>query len=95
MASPNLGSESINAKIQSVKYTARGFRNKQNFVHAIYFHYGGLDLAPYASRPMDSWLLNGVVAAPLRPIPMSVTFPHQAFLTLCSSCSCRAFTQGA
>jgi len=29
-----------------VKYTARGFRNFQNFVHAIYFHCGGLDLAP-------------------------------------------------
>jgi hypothetical protein len=34
------------AKIQSVKYTARGFRNKQNFITAIYFHCGGLDLAP-------------------------------------------------
>ena len=30
-------SESINAKIQWVKYTARGFRNKQNFINAIYF----------------------------------------------------------
>jgi transposase len=39
-------SESINAKIQWVKYTARGFRNKQNFINAIYFHCGGLDLAP-------------------------------------------------
>jgi hypothetical protein len=29
-----------------VKYTARGFRNDQNFVNAIYFHCGGLDLAP-------------------------------------------------
>lgn len=44
----NAGSESINAKIQWVKYTARGFRNKQNFVNAIYFHCGGLDLAPRA-----------------------------------------------
>ena len=43
----NAGSESINAKIQWVKYTARGFRNKQNFIHAIYFHCGGLDLAPH------------------------------------------------
>jgi hypothetical protein len=31
----NAASESINAKIQWVKYTARGFRNKQNFIHAI------------------------------------------------------------
>jgi transposase len=42
----NATSESINAKIQWVKYTARGFRDKQNFINAIYFHYGGLDLAP-------------------------------------------------
>ena len=42
----NATSESINAKIQWVKYTARGFRNKHNFVRAIYFDCGGLDLAP-------------------------------------------------
>ena len=42
----NAASESINAKIQWVKYTARGFRNRQNFIRAIYFHAGGLDLAP-------------------------------------------------
>jgi len=42
----NATSESLNAKIQWVKYTARGFRNKQNFINAIYFHCGGLDLAP-------------------------------------------------
>jgi len=46
----NATSESINAKIQWVKYTARGFRNKQNFVHAIYFHCGGLDMAPEATK---------------------------------------------
>lgn len=42
----NAASESINSKIQWVKYTARGFRNKQNFIHAIYFHCGDLELAP-------------------------------------------------
>ena len=42
----NALSESSNSKIQWVKYTARGFRNKNNFVNAIYFHCGGLDLAP-------------------------------------------------
>ena len=46
----NASSESINAKIQWVKYTARGFRNRQNFVHAIDFHGGGLDLAPEATK---------------------------------------------
>jgi transposase len=42
----NATSESVNAKIQWVKYTARGFRNKQNFITAIYFHCGGLNMAP-------------------------------------------------
>lgn len=42
----NAASESINSKVQWVKYTARGFRNKSNFVTAIYFHCGGLDLMP-------------------------------------------------
>ena len=42
----NAASESLNAKIQWVKYTARGFRNQRNFINAIYFHCGGLDLAP-------------------------------------------------
>jgi transposase len=42
----NALSESINSKIQWVKYTARGFRNKRNFQIAIYFHCGHLDLAP-------------------------------------------------
>jgi transposase len=42
----NAASESLNAKIQWVNYTARGFRNKQNFINAIYFHCGGLNLAP-------------------------------------------------
>ena len=46
----NARSESINAKIQWVKYTARGYRNKQNFIHAIYFHCGGLDLVPEATK---------------------------------------------
>ena len=42
----NAASESLNAKIQWVKYTARGFRNQKNFINAIYFHCGGLNLAP-------------------------------------------------
>ena len=46
----NAASESINAKIQWVKYTARGYRNRQNFVHAIYFHCGGLDMAPEPTK---------------------------------------------
>jgi transposase len=47
----NAGSESLNAKIQWVKYTARGFRSRQNFINAIYFHCSGLDMKPY---PLNS-----------------------------------------
>jgi hypothetical protein len=43
---PNAVSEGLNLRIQSVKATARGFRNQQNFINAIYFHCGGLDMAP-------------------------------------------------
>ncbi len=46
----NAASESINATIQWVKYTARGFRNKQNFINPIYFHCGGLELAPSPTK---------------------------------------------
>jgi len=36
--------ESINAKIQRVKRMACGFRNRERFRNAIYFHLGKLDL---------------------------------------------------
>lgn len=39
-------SESLNAKIECVKHTARGSRNLRNFIHAIHFHCDELDLAP-------------------------------------------------
>lgn len=42
----NAGAESINAKIQRVKRIACGFRNRERFKNAIYFHAGGLDLSP-------------------------------------------------
>jgi transposase len=42
----NAGAESINAKIQRVKRMACGFRNRDRFRNAIYFHLGGLDLYP-------------------------------------------------
>jgi transposase len=38
--------EGLNSKIQWVKYTARGFRSVGNFIKAIYFHCGGLNLTP-------------------------------------------------
>ena len=42
----NARAESINAGVQRLKYAARGFRNRQRFRNAIYFHLGGLDLYP-------------------------------------------------
>lgn len=38
--------EGLNSKIMSIKRKACGFRNKENFKTAIYFHCGGLDLYP-------------------------------------------------
>jgi transposase len=46
----NAGLEAVNGVIQWVKKTARGFRNRENFKIAIYFHCGGLDLYPHESR---------------------------------------------
>ncbi|MGH2403175.1 MAG: ISL3 family transposase [bacterium] len=43
----NATAEGLNAKIQWIKYTARGFRNRENFKIAIYFHCGALDLYPH------------------------------------------------
>jgi transposase len=42
----NARAEGLNAKIQWIKATARGFRNRERFRDAIYFHLGGLDLYP-------------------------------------------------
>ncbi|MGI8424083.1 MAG: ISL3 family transposase, partial [Chloroflexota bacterium] len=44
----NAGAEAINAKIQAVKNRSRGFRNRERFKMAIFFHCGGLDLYPAA-----------------------------------------------
>lgn len=42
----NASAESLNAKIQWIKNNACGFRNRQRFRNAIYFHCGKLDLYP-------------------------------------------------
>ena len=42
----NAVTEGLNAKIQWIKYGARGFRNRDAFKQAILFHCGGLDLEP-------------------------------------------------
>lgn len=38
--------EGLNSKIKMIKVRSRGFRNKERFANAIYFHLGGLDLYP-------------------------------------------------
>jgi transposase len=47
----NAGAESQNAKIQWIKKQACGFRNRERFRNAIYFHLGGLDLYPRHRSP--------------------------------------------
>ena len=42
----NAMSEGLNSTIQEIKHSARGFRNREHFKTAIYFHLGGLELYP-------------------------------------------------
>lgn len=46
----NARAEGINSIIQWIKKSARGFRNRERFKNAIYFHLGGLDLYPAGIR---------------------------------------------
>ncbi|MDA8284069.1 MAG: ISL3 family transposase [Actinomycetota bacterium] len=41
--------EGINSRIQAIRVQARGYRNRENFKTAIYFHLGGLKLYPSAA----------------------------------------------
>lgn len=43
----NAMAEAVNSKIQWIKYTARGFRSRENFKVAILFHCGKLQLYPH------------------------------------------------
>jgi transposase len=42
----NAASESLNSRIQAIRVAARGYRNREHFKTAIYFHCGGLNLYP-------------------------------------------------
>ena len=42
----NATAEGLNRKIRMVKEMACGFRNREDYKTAIYFHCGGLDLYP-------------------------------------------------
>jgi transposase len=50
----NALAEGMNSRIQAIKRTACGYRNRERFRNAIYFHLGGLDLYPDAARPTHS-----------------------------------------
>ena len=43
-------SESMNSRIQKVKARSHGFRNRERFRNAIYFHLGALGLYPATSQ---------------------------------------------
>jgi transposase len=45
----NAAAESLNSKIQFLKYRAHGFKSIDGLRNAIYFHLGGLDLHPHKS----------------------------------------------
>jgi transposase len=42
----NAVAEGLNSKIQTIKKMACGFRNREHFKIAIFFHCGGLQLYP-------------------------------------------------
>ena len=42
----NAGAEGLNSRIQAISTAARGYRNRDHFKTAIFFHCGGLQLYP-------------------------------------------------
>lgn len=46
----NAASEGLNSKIQALKHSAFGFRNRGHFRTAIFFHCGGLNLLPVTHK---------------------------------------------
>lgn len=46
----NARGESLNGRIQALKRRACGYRSRERFRQAIYFHFGGLDLYPCATH---------------------------------------------
>jgi len=42
----NAAAEGLNSRIQAIRVSARGYRNRENFKTAIFFHRGGLQLYP-------------------------------------------------
>lgn len=54
----NALSEALNAKIEKVKRMACGYRNRDHYRTAIYFHCGGLNLYPRPRRGTKGFLRN-------------------------------------
>jgi transposase len=46
----NATAEGLNSRIQAIRVAARGYRNRNNFKTAIYFHCGGLQLYPQTHK---------------------------------------------
>lgn len=42
----NAGAEGLNSRVQAIRVSARGYRNREHFKIALYFHLGGLALYP-------------------------------------------------
>ena len=42
----NAGAEGLNSRLQAIRVSARGYRNREHFKTAIFFHLGGLQLYP-------------------------------------------------
>ena len=42
----NAGAECLNSRIEAIRVSARGYRNREHFKTAIRFHLGGLQLYP-------------------------------------------------
>ena len=49
----NVRAAGINSRIQWIKYTARGFRNRDCFHTVIYFHLGSFDMTPQVLKPIE------------------------------------------
>jgi len=47
----NAVAEGLNSKIATIQKRACGFRNRDHFKIAVYFHCGGLQLAPQRATP--------------------------------------------
>jgi transposase len=107
----NAAAESVNSRIQRVKRMACGFRNRERFRSAIYFHLGGLDMSPATQQDPEAPEYHGSSAAffhvetlvpcgELRHEVVSAAAPSGATVSLilkltCETCGAEAAFPGA